>query len=154
MGDAFSVPFILSCFFILPIKHLIYLPINLHNHRIQFPLISRGFSCGKQLNKSPNTRNRVHLKDDNANLRAEVIIVTFFGCNNNRWQPQTNLHILRDLYILHDYYRWGQTRWITNFALKARSRGSTLVASAYIKGKYLQLKHTVSMPEKVSICSN
>ena len=84
MGDAFSVPFILSCLFILPIKHLIYLPINLHNHRIQFPLISRGFSCGKQLNKSPNTRNRVHLKDDNAKLRAEVIIVTFFRCNNNR----------------------------------------------------------------------
>ena len=60
-------------------------PINLHNCCIQFPLISLGFSCGKQLNKSPNTRNRVHLKDDNAKLRAQVIIVNFFRCNNKRW---------------------------------------------------------------------
>ena len=37
-----------------------------------------------------------------------------------------------------------------DFAQKAKSRGGNLVARAYIKGKYLQLKYTVSLPEKKS----
>ena len=102
MGDAFSVPFMLSCLFILPIKHLIYLPINLHNHCIQFPLISRGFSCGKQLNKSPNTRNRVHLKDDSAKLRAEVIIVTFFDAI-------TTVDSLKEIFIFYAIFTFCMT---------------------------------------------
>ena len=41
-----------------------------------------------------------------------------------------------------------------DFAQKTKSRGGTLVTRAYFLKKYLQLKYTVSMPEKVSICFN
>ena len=39
------------------------------------------------------------------------------------------------------------------FCPEAKSRGGTLVTRAYI-GQYLQFKYTVSMLEKISICSN
>ena len=37
----------------------------------------------------------------------------------------------------------------SDFAQKAKSRGGTVVTRAYIKKRYLQLKYTVSMPEKI-----
>ena len=40
-----------------------------------------------------------------------------------------------------------------DFTQKAKSRGGTLVTLAYVKG-YLQLKHTVIIPEKISISLN
>ena len=41
-----------------------------------------------------------------------------------------------------------------DFAHKTKSRGGTPVTRAYFLKKYLQLKYTVSMQEKVSICLN
>ena len=40
------------------------------------------------------------------------------------------------------------------FRPEAKSRGGTLVTRTYIKDKYLQFKYTVSILEKISICSN
>ena len=44
----------------------------------------------------------------------------------------------------------------TDFAQKAKSRGGTRHSSnsRVYQGRYLQLKYTVSMPEKLSICLN
>ena len=41
-----------------------------------------------------------------------------------------------------------------DFAQKSKSQGGTVVTHTYIIERYSQLKYTVSIPEKISICLN
>ena len=73
---------------------------------------------------------------------------------NLTWLP---LEVMHCSHTWHDYpWSWASMTWLLppqGFRPEAKSRG-TLVTRAYIKDITLQFKYTVSILEKILICSN